>query len=47
MMIDDMPAISALIAVKFFVHFLGRHGLTLFAYYRLALAVVLLLVSLF
>ena len=42
-----VAAISALLAVKFLVHFLGRHGLALFAYYRLALAVILLLVNLF
>jgi undecaprenyl-diphosphatase len=36
-----VAAISALIAVKFLVHFLGRHGLALFAYYRLLLALVL------
>lgn len=38
-----VAAISAAIAVKFLVHFLTRHGLALFAYYRLAVAVVLLL----
>ena len=38
-----VAAISALIAVKFLVHFLSRHGLAVFAYYRLALAVALLL----
>ena len=38
-----VAAISAAIAVKFLVHFLTRHGLALFAYYRLAMAVVLLL----
>jgi undecaprenyl-diphosphatase len=36
-----IAAISALVAVKFLVYFIGRHGLTLFAYYRLILAVVL------
>lgn len=36
-----VAAISAALAVKFLVHFLGRHGLALFAYYRLGLAVVL------
>jgi len=36
-----IAAISALIAVKFLVYFIGRHGLALFAYYRLILAVVL------
>ncbi|MEI6106235.1 MAG: undecaprenyl-diphosphate phosphatase [Opitutae bacterium] len=37
-----VAAISALIAVKFLVHFISRHGLAVFAYYRLALAVALL-----
>jgi undecaprenyl-diphosphatase len=41
-----VAAISALIAVKFLVHFISRHGLAVFAYYRLALAVVLILFSL-
>ena len=41
-----VAAISALIAVKFLVHFLTRHGLALFAYYRLLLAVVLLIMAL-
>ncbi len=41
-----VAAISALIAVKFLVHFISRHGLALFAYYRLALAFVLILFSL-
>ena len=36
-----VAAISALIAVKFLVHFISRHGLAGFAYYRLALALVL------
>lgn len=36
-----VAAISALIAVKFLVHFISRHGLTGFAYYRLVLALVL------
>lgn len=36
-----VAAISAAVAVKFLVHFIGRHGLAVFAYYRLALAVVL------
>lgn len=36
-----VAAVSAALAVKFLVHFIGRHGLALFAYYRLGLAVVL------
>ncbi|HKB57266.1 MAG TPA: undecaprenyl-diphosphate phosphatase [Lacunisphaera sp.] len=36
-----VAAVSALIAVKFLVHFISRHGLAGFAYYRLALALVL------
>jgi undecaprenyl-diphosphatase len=38
---------SALIAVKFLVHIISRHGLAFFAYYRLALALVLALTYLF
>lgn len=41
-----VAAISALIAVKFLVHFISRHGLAVFAYYRLALALALILFSL-
>ena len=37
-----VAAITAAIAVKFLVKFLTRHGLALFAYYRLALAAVLI-----
>jgi undecaprenyl-diphosphatase len=42
-----VAAISALIAVKFLVHIIARHGLALFAYYRLLLAVVLAITYLF
>jgi undecaprenyl-diphosphatase len=42
-----VAAISALIAVKFLVHYIGRHGLAVFAYYRLVLALVLGLCLLF
>jgi len=38
-----VAAVSALVAVKFLVHFISRHGLAVFAYYRLALALVLTL----
>lgn len=41
-----VAAISALVAVKFLVHFISRHGLAVFAYYRLGLAFVLILFSL-
>lgn len=37
-----VAAISALAAVRFLVHFISRHGLAGFAYYRLALAVALI-----
>jgi len=37
-----VAAITAAIAVKFLVKFLTNHGLAVFAYYRLALAVVLI-----
>lgn len=41
-----VAAISALLAVKFLVHIISRHGLVAFAYYRLALAVILVAVYL-
>jgi undecaprenyl-diphosphatase len=37
-----VAALSAALAVKFLVHFLGRNGLAMFAYYRLVLAAVLI-----
>ncbi|MDI1337861.1 MAG: undecaprenyl-diphosphate phosphatase [Lacunisphaera sp.] len=42
-----VAAVTALAAVKFLVHFISRHGLAGFAYYRLGLAVVLIVFSLF
>ncbi|MBL9216380.1 MAG: undecaprenyl-diphosphate phosphatase [Opitutaceae bacterium] len=36
-----VAAVSALVAVKFLVHFISRHGLAVFAYYRLLLALAL------
>ena len=42
-----VAAVSALISVKFLVHLITRYGLTFFAYYRLVLAVVLVVVYLF
>ena len=39
-----VAAISALISVKFLVHIISRYGMAFFAYYRLALAVVLLVI---
>jgi undecaprenyl-diphosphatase len=42
-----VAAVSALIAVKFLVHFISRHGLAGFAYYRLLLALGLVLTYLF
>ena len=41
-----VAAISALLAVKFLVHFISRHGLAGFAYYRLVLALVLAVIYL-
>ncbi|HEX2861751.1 MAG TPA: undecaprenyl-diphosphate phosphatase, partial [Lacunisphaera sp.] len=42
-----VAAVSALIAVKFLVHVISRHGLAFFAYYRIALALVLAIAYLF
>jgi undecaprenyl-diphosphatase len=42
-----VAAVAALIAVKFLVHFISRHGLAIFAYYRLLLALALILFSVF
>jgi len=42
-----VAAVSAFISVKFLVHLITRYGLTFFAYYRLVLAVVLVVVYLF
>lgn len=42
-----VAAVSAALAVKFLVHFIGRHGLAVFAYYRLALAFALAVFTLF
>lgn len=36
-----VAGVSAAVAVKFLVHFLSRHGLQVFAYYRLGLAALL------
>jgi undecaprenyl-diphosphatase len=42
-----VAAVSALLAVKFLVHIISRHGLAAFAYYRLGLAAILTIVYLF
>lgn len=42
-----VAAVSALLAVKFLVHFIARHGMAPLAYYRLLLALGLILFSLF
>jgi undecaprenyl-diphosphatase len=42
-----MAALSAVIAVKFFVHFISRNGIMVFAYYRIILAIVLAVFYLF
>src|SRR5690606_32321946 len=34
--------VSGLIAIKFLLHFLGKHGLALFAYYRIGLGILVL-----
>lgn len=36
-----VAAVSALIAIKFLIHLISRYGLVFFAYYRIALALVL------
>jgi undecaprenyl-diphosphatase len=41
-----VAAVSALISVKFLVHLITRYGLAFFAYYRLVLAIVLVVVYL-
>jgi undecaprenyl-diphosphatase len=39
-----VAAVTAAVCVKFLVHWLTRHGLAVFAYYRLGLAALLAVV---